>query len=159
MKIKRKQRIVVDIENSVTRIEYAHAPDVIDNKPHNKNNSLVSIGILDVDTAEEDYGAVYHNAMLSPLSRINEVKKKIQEADLLIGHNIKYDLQWLLACNFTYEGELWDTMGVEYLLARGLHRELSLGASCKRRNVSEKKSEIFDEFFKAGNGVDDIPWD
>ena len=29
----------------------------------------------------------------------------------------------------------------------------------KRRNVSEKKSHIFEEFIKAGKGVDEIPYD
>ena len=148
MTTKRKQRIVVDIENSVTRIEYAHAPDVIDNKPHNKNNSLVSIGILDVDTGEEDYVAVYHNAMLSPLSRINEVKKKIQEADLLIGHNIKYDLQWLWASGVTYSKQVYDTMIAEYILARGERLSVSLESCCERRNLENKKSDITKEYWK-----------
>ena len=39
------------------------------------------------------------------------------------------------------------------------NRDISLDASCKRRSVSEKKSHIFDEFIKAGKGVDEIPWD
>ena len=158
MKIKRKQRIVVDIENSVTRIEYAHAPDVIDNKPHNKNNSLVSIGILDVDTGEEDYVAVYHNAMLSPLSRINEVKKKIQEADLLIGHNIKYDLQWLWASGVTYSKQVYDTMIAEYILARGERLSVSLESCCERRNLENKKSDITKEYWKNGYGYEAMPW-
>ena len=91
------KRLVVDIENSVTKKE-----NIIDNKPHNKNNDLVSIGILDVDTGEEDYVAVYHKDVSHGTDRINEVKYKIQMADLLIGHNIKYDLQWLWSVGIKY---------------------------------------------------------
>ena len=36
---------------------------------------------------------------------------------------------------------------------------MSFSASCKRRDVTEKKSEIFDSFIKAGKGVDEISWD
>jgi len=42
-------RLVVDVENSVTHLENRR----IDNRPHNKNNDLVSIGILNVDTGKK----------------------------------------------------------------------------------------------------------
>ena len=129
-----------------------------DSMPYSGDNMLVSCGYL-TNTDEKDYLCFYHADQLPTPNNVKTLQDVLNRTELLVGHNIKYDLQWLLACNFTYEGELWDTMGVEYLLARGLHRELSLGASCKRRNVSEKKSEIFDEFIKAGKGVDEIPWD
>ena len=58
---------------------------------------------------------------------------------MLIGHNIKFDLSWLYNCGFTYNNRVYDTMVVEYVLARGLHRDLSLDGSCKRRKVKLKK--------------------
>ena len=78
-------RLVIDVENSVTHLDNRR----IDNRPHNKNNDLVSIGILNVDTGEEDYVAVYHNEKAHSEDRRAEVKNKIQSADILIGHNIK----------------------------------------------------------------------
>ncbi len=100
----------------------------------------------------------FRSQFFTPIN-VDILQNTLTRTELLIGHNIKYDLQWLLSCGFKYGGLLWDTMGVEYLLARGLHRDLSLSASCKRRDVTEKKSEIFDSFIKAGKGVDEISWD
>ena len=79
-------RLVVDVENSVTR-----EGKLIDNRPHNSNNSLVSVGVLDIDTQEIDYVRLFHNDMPGEPDKFSDVKKKIEAADLLIGHNIKYD--------------------------------------------------------------------
>ena len=50
-------------------------------------------------------------------------------------HNIKFDLSWLYNCGFTYNNRVFDTMVVEYILSRGIHRDLSLDGSCKRRKL------------------------
>ena len=139
----------LDIENTFTKGN---------NMPYNGNNILVSVGYL-TNTREQNYLCFYHAEEPPTENNIDILQDILNRTTLLIGHNIKYDLQWLLACGFQYEGKVWDTMGVEYLLARGLNRELTLSASCKRRNVSEKKSHIFEEFIKAGKGVDEIPYD
>ena len=148
------KRLVVDIENSVTRKE-----NIIDNKPHNKNNDLVSIGILDVDTGEEDYVAVYHKDVSHGTDRINQVKYKIQMADLLIGHNIKYDLQWLWSVGIKYDRDIYDTMIGEYVLARGERMSMSLSACCERRDLANKKSDITKGYWDKGIGYEAMPWD
>jgi len=129
-----------------------------DNMPYSGDNMLVSVGYL-TNTKEKNYLCFYHAEKSPTPDNVKILQDVLDRTKLLIGHNIKYDLQWLLACGFRYDGQLWDTMGAEYLLARGLHRDLSLSGSCIRRDVTEKKSEIFDEFIKAGKGVDEIPWD
>ena len=126
--------------------------------PYNGENMLVSVGYL-TKTGEKEYLCFYHAEQEPTFNNVTSLQGALDRTELLIGHNIKYDLQCVLTCGFTYNGELWDTMGVEYLLARGLHRDMSLCASCKRRDVTEKKSEIFDSFIKAGKGVDEISWD
>ena len=116
--------------------------------PYNGENMLVSVGYL-TNTGEKEYLCFYHAEQEPTFNNVTILQGALDRTELLIGHNIKYDLQWLLTCGFTYNGELWDTMGVEYLIARGLHRDMSLSASCKRRDVTEKKSEIFDSFIVA----------
>ena len=148
-------RLVVDVENSVTHLENRR----IDNRPHNKNNDLVSIGILNVDTGEEDYVAVYHNEKAHSADRRAEVKNKIQSADILIGHNIKYDLQWLWASGIEYDGMVYDTMIGEYILARGERVSISLANSCERRGLANKKSDITKEYWDKGIGYEAMPWD
>ena len=48
-------------------------------------------------------------------------------------------------------------MVVEYVLARGLHRDLSLDGSCKRRKVKQKKKYLVQDFMKRGISMEDIP--
>jgi hypothetical protein len=50
---------------------------------------------------------------------------------------------------------VWDTMGIEYLLARGMNREISLDASCKRRAVQQKKTGLINNWEV---GPDEMSW-
>ena len=47
-------RLVVDVENSVTHLDNRR----IDNRPNNKNNDLISSGILNVHTGKDDKGTM-----------------------------------------------------------------------------------------------------
>ena len=71
-------------------------------------NKLVSVGYWIADRPNTIY---YWKA--------KDAKELLQyvldNTTLLIGHNIKFDLQWLLECGFHYSGKLWDTMQYEYI--------------------------------------------
>jgi len=64
----------------------------------------------------------------------------------------------LYGCGFTYNGSLYDTMVVEYILARGVHCDLSLDGACKRRKVKQKKKHLIESQMKSGVGMDNIPY-
>ena len=49
----------------------------------------------------------------------------------MVGHNLKFDLSWLLECGFKYEGKIWDTMVAESVLFRGQRKPLSLKECCR----------------------------
>lgn len=76
----------------------------------------------------------------------------------MIAYNCKFELSWLKACGFVYEGAIYDPMLVEYVLARGQKLPLSLEESCIRRNVSLKKSNLVNDYLKKNIGFQDIPW-
>jgi len=147
-------RLVVDVENSVSRPETGGT----DNRPYNRGNDLVSIGVVDVDTGEVDYVFAHHDELQPDVDGLKKVKDKIEAADLLIGHNIKYDLQWLWAVGIKYAGEVHDTMAVEYVLHRGVRQGLSLGAICEARDLDIKKSDITKEYWASGIGFESMPW-
>ena len=42
----------------------------------------------------------------------------LDRADVVVGHNIKFDLNWIRECGFKYEGKVYDTMVAEYVLIR-----------------------------------------
>ncbi len=87
------------------------------------------------------------------------LQKVLDDTDILVGHNIKFDLKWLLACNFTYTGKLYDTMIAEYVIHGGDKVALSLAESVKRYGLDEKRTDLTEQYMKDGVSFDSIPWD
>ena len=148
------RKTVLDIENKVTNGNpTAYQP----------NNYLVCVGYAEVTDKVENPKVVWFNHDELKTAPSKESFKQLQEeldrTDLLIAHNIKYDLTWLYECGFRYEGDLYDTMTGEYLLSRGAKIALSLAESCRRRKVTQKKSELIEEHFEKGVGFEAMPLD
>jgi len=144
-------KLVIDIENKVTDGNPS---------PYHVDNYLVCVGHAPVTDAVGDVTVTWfkHNEYkdASPNDFV-ELQQAMDKADLLIGHNIKYDMSWLYECGFTYNGDLYDTMTGEYLLARGEKLALSLAESCIRRKVTLKKSELIEEYFSNKIGFEAMP--
>ncbi len=121
--------------------------------PYYPENKLISIGI------DEQYLFFWH----PDLDDIDVAKNKkivqsiLDNTDILIGHNIKFDLSWIYSCGFTYTGKIYDTMNAEYLLARGQRQRVSLAECCSRRNLVTKASSVIDTYTSQGMTFKDIP--
>ena len=85
------------------------------------------------------------------------VQELLDEATILIGHNIVHDLLWLWECGLKYDGAVFDTMLVEYVLQRGNKQPLSLEACANRYELATKKQETMKEYFKNKVPIDEIP--
>lgn len=125
-------------------------------------NKLVSVGVIAFDNDNTQKGQRYYffnHVDGAPDSTENHARlqKLLNATTLLIGHNIKFDLQWLRECGFTYDGLIWDTMIAEYMLARGVKTGLSLEELAKRMNVSNKKVDLIQPFFDKGDSFFEIP--
>lgn len=86
---------------------------------------------------------------------------KMGETVLLIGHNIGFDLKWLLKVGaITLEDlkriRIWDTQQAEYLLSGQAHLYPSLDDCCKEVGLPLKDDKI-KEYWKAGVDTFDIP--
>ena len=101
-------KLTLDVEHTVTKKDGKTHFD-----PFEPDNDLVMIGIL-TDKGEEKIFTVYHN---SPQGQPTElegmrligfdgsgVQKLLDEATILIGHNIVHDLVWLWESGFKYDG-------------------------------------------------------
>jgi DNA polymerase I-like protein with 3'-5' exonuclease and polymerase domains len=154
-------RLTVDVENTVTVLE----GDKLDLSPYRAENKLVCVGWAeiaeDMSISEPDIAYFHHNDLtLSPVDLEKNkyrLQKQLDRAKLVIGHNIKHDMQWLYECGFKYEGLLYDTMICEYVLARSLKLGFSLEDSCIRRNVAQKKGDLVREYLDAGKSFAEIP--
>lgn len=160
MLINGKRYLVVDVENTVQRDE----DNRIDGSSFNPDNYLVSVGagwISSLLTLEDvAYQFFNHDELSDNFSGqdgFNLIQNLINQADVLVGHNLKYDLHWLRESNFNIEGkEYYCTMIGEYVLARGQKMSMSLAETAKRRKVHLKKSELVEESFSKGLGYESM---
>ena len=138
---------IVDVETSYQPTKHGGK----DPLPFNPKNILVSVGINDEyyftnHTQRVDEGCYY------------KIQAALDKTTLLVGHNIKFDLEWLLEAGFKYEGKVYDTMLGEYILNRGIRKSLTLDMCCKRRNLGEK-SKLIQEEMDLGRSLENIDAD
>ena len=136
-------KLTLDVENTVT-----HRNGKMHLDPFESTNKLVMVGCL-TDTGKE---YLFRDDFTG-------VQELIDEATILIGHNIVHDLMWLWECGFKYDGAVFDTMLGEYVLQRGNKQPLSLEACAERYDLDTQKQDTLKEYFKKGVGVDEIPAD
>tara|TARA_R100001369_G_scaffold60907_2_gene87702 strand:- start:1835 stop:3847 length:2013 start_codon:yes stop_codon:yes gene_type:complete len=136
-------KLTLDVENTVTNRNGKMHLD-----PFESTNKLVMVGCL-TGTGKE---YLFRD-------NFDGVQELLDEATILIGHNIVHDLMWLWECGFNYKGPVFDTMLGEYILQRGDKKPLSLEACAERYELETQKQDTLKEYFKQGVGVDEIPAD
>jgi DNA polymerase-1 len=121
-------------------------------------NQLVSLGYK-INDEPVEYLCFYHEDRDPTPRGFEQFQEVLDEADVVVGHNVKFDLNWVRECNFKYDGPVYDTMVAEYLLARARKWPLSLDALAKRYGVTEKKKDLTADYLKEGLTFAQIPWD
>ena len=101
----------------------------------------------------------YHNQCRTTPDAAKKLQDKLDETTCLVGHNLKFDLQWLRECGFKYDGLLWETMIAEYLSHRGIKKSISLAECAKRRSLPEKRTDLTDQYIKDKVSYEDMPPD
>lgn len=148
--------IVLDLETTVEFLE----DGTKDNSPFNPKNKIVSAHYAwvheDREVGECNTLVFFHNEQKKPHSP-EELIADLKEADLLVAHNAKYDVMYLQEAGFPIPPNVYCTMIGEYILARGQLIEKSLGAVAERRQVTRKKSDLVDSYFKQGIGFEAMP--
>ncbi len=146
-------KLVLDVENTVT-----HRDGKMHLDPFEPTNSLTMVGIL-TDQGVEQHFPFDHDEHLSRHDYSDRVQWYLDQATVLICHNAAYDLLWLWESGFKYDGAVFDTMLVEYVLQRGQKEPLSLEACAERYELDTKKQDTLKEYFKKGYSTRDIPLD
>ena len=106
-----------------------------------------------------DYDCYYHSTQPPTSNAFTKFQTALNHANVLIGHNIKFDLTWIKECGFTYEGHIYDTMVAEYILARARRWPLGLASLAKKYNVTQKETDLVAPYLKEGKTFYDIPWE
>ena len=137
----------VDVETSWQKTENGG----YDPSPFHEDNILVSVGIND------HYYFTNHSERID-VGCASKIQSVLNKTTLLVGHNIKFDLMWLLEAGFKYNGRVYDTMLGEYILNRGIRKSLTLEMCCRRRKIGSKDSAI-KEWTDRGVSFQNIPKD
>ena len=141
-------KTVIDIETT----SYGGNPS-----PYIPENYLVSVGFKSDDW--DEYLCFKHNEREPSFPSVTLLSEQLEKTTLLIGHNIKFDLSWLLECGFEYNGDIYDTMIYEYLIRGGRHNmRVNLSDCCKRRGLPVKVDGT-KSYLKEGIGFEAMPWE
>jgi len=145
-------KVTLDIETNTTTRDGKNHLD-----PFEPDNSLVVVGIM-TDTGDKVCYTFDHPESDGTDNHSN-VQDYLDKATVLICHNAAYELAWLWECGFKYEGPVWDTMLVEYVLRRGQKDgSLSLGACSEKYDLTRKLGTL-KEYYDKGCNTNDIPLD
>jgi len=150
---------ILDVE---TTYQGRWGNDDSDPTPYHPDNRLVSVG-YQTSSGKKENLVFFHKELTtcgqSPDDNKRKLQKVLNQTKMLVGHNLKFDLLWLKAAGFTYDGLCFDTMIFEYVKAQALRTDLSLKASLERYGLTAKK-DILDEYCgKQGLNVSEVPLD
>jgi len=83
----------------------------------------------------------------------------LQEAQLVVGFNIKFDLHWLrrIGCTFSIRLPIWDCQLAEFILSNQKNKYPSLEESASRRGLGHKIDTIKRDYWDKGINTDAIP--
>ena len=115
--------------------------------------------VEDLSVIETNQLFFFHNQCEPTPHAKDKLQRKLDETTCLVGHNLKFDLQWLRECGFKYDMFLWDTMVAEYILSRGVKTSISLAECARRRGLSEKRVDLTDKYIKDKVSYEDMPSD
>ena len=145
---------VLDVETTTT----LNKKEKQSPSPFLPENRLVCVGFK----APGQQGAVVwfgHNHKEATVGGFKELQYVLDQTTLLVGHNIKFDLQWLLEAGFEYDGLVYDTMLVEYIMNRSRKTSLKLGHLAEKHDVSRKATDLTQEYLDRGVGFEEMPWE
>jgi DNA polymerase-1 len=84
----------------------------------------------------------------------------LEQANLMVGFNFKFDLQWIVKEGITYNPtKVWDVQIAEYILSHFTHMYPSLNEVCEKYGLPSKLDVIKLEYWDKGIQTDDIPWE
>lgn len=93
-------------------------------------------------------------------SLIPALQKLVDEADLVIGFNFKFDYHWLRKVGLNLENSrLWDVQVCEFVLEHQRNAYPSLEDTSIKYNLGHKYDVVKEEYWKKGIDTDQIPWE
>lgn len=120
---------------------------------------LVSVGMAFPDGSTRTWVFNHRDAPPSnnQLCMIREIQQEVDAADRIVGHNLKFDIQWLNSIGINTDGnKLYCTMLAEYLINGQRQVSYSLAATSQRYGITPKIDRV-KMYWESGYETDEIP--
>jgi len=142
---------IISLDFETTKIPHFH--------PWDDKAYPISLCIVDESGFKKTW-VINHMEVSVPQS-IKQISREVQEevdmADRIVGHNLKFDLNWLSYIGVKFDNQkLWCTKVVEYLINGHKKIPYSLREVSKRRGLVPKIDKV-KIFWEAGYETDEIP--
>jgi DNA polymerase I-like protein with 3'-5' exonuclease and polymerase domains len=141
------KRLVLDVETTINN----------KGNPFDETNRLCYVGLLTEDTSvlhpieysSDPYG-----------SNLLSIQSSIDDSELLIGFNIKFDLHWIRRYGITFSTKrIWDCQLVHFILSGQTASYPSLNGVAAHYGLGTKLDVVSTEYWKNGIDTPDVPRD
>jgi len=139
--------LVLDVETTINN----------NGNPFDETNRLCMVGIHGegfLDTYSIEYSSEPYN------DKLVRIQTAIDNADLIVGFNIKFDLHWLRRYGINFDNKkIWDSQLVHFILTGQKDSYPSLNGVCEHYNLESKLDEVATEYWANKIDTPDIPED
>ena len=125
--------------------------------PFDSTNKLCAVGLRNLDfhhALKIEYGDEPYGSQLTLINRTLS-----EDTDLLVGFNLKFDLNWLYRYGIVYHGKVWDCQLFEHFASNMTWIYPSLEESCQRRNLEGQKYKDIEAYWDQKIDTTQIPWE
>jgi DNA polymerase I-like protein with 3'-5' exonuclease and polymerase domains len=138
--------LILDVETTISN----------KGNPFDETNKLCYVGLL--DTSHSLFSIEYDDQPYK--KHLEEIQSRINDAEILVGFNIKFDLHWLRKYGINFVGKrVWDCQLVHFILTGQQYTYPSLNGVAAYYDLGSKLDVVATEYW--GNKIDtpNIPKD
>lgn len=122
--------------------------------PFDKDNKLVYVGLLGHGLYPIEYGDEPYQESL------NKIQSIIDDSDVLVGFNIKFDLHWLSRYGIKFaDKKIWDCQLTQFMLEGQATPYPSLNRVCEHYGFEQKLDVVKEEYWANGIDTTEVPED
>ena len=138
--------LILDVETTISN----------KGNPFDETNKLCYVGLL--DTSHNLFSIEYNDQPYK--KHLEEIQSRINDAEVLVGFNLKFDLHWLRKYGINFMGKrLWDCQLVHFILTGQQYPYPSLNSVSAYYNLGSKLDVVATEYWSNKIDTPNIPAD
>ena len=143
-------RVVLDVEATGAQRNHAH--------PFDYRNVACNLGLYNIDTGELKIWKIQYDD--DPYGdSLKEIQTWLDQATLLVGFNLKYDLHWLFRYKLSYSQRLFDCQVAYFILRNQQNSYPALNNVALELGVEQKLDVVKTEYWDKGLDTNQVPYE